>query len=219
MRLGVFSTFIVLALLMGGYGPAQDRTGVDVKKVQKQDKGFRLDVDRLLKDYDKNGDGFLQRDEVPPYLREQFDKLDTNKDGKLSREELEQGAAQLQPRRRPSDVVYVLIESSDIHDDSVAELQRIYDMCRKLDKNNTGKIDPQALPAVQQELLEERVDNIIKELDTNKDGKISMDEAHGWIKTNFDKIDTNKDGFIERQELLRAATERVVTNKAKDKEK
>jgi hypothetical protein len=95
MRLGVFSTFIVLALLMGGYGPAQDRTGVDVKKVQKQDKGFRLDVDRLLKDYDKNGDGFLQRDEVPPYLREQFDKLDTNKDGKLSREELEQGAAQL----------------------------------------------------------------------------------------------------------------------------
>jgi Ca2+-binding EF-hand superfamily protein len=61
------------------------------------------------------------------------------------------------------------------------------------------------------------VDNIIKELDANKDGKIAKDEARGWIKTNFDRIDANKDGFVDRQELLRAATERNVTRKEKEK--
>jgi Ca2+-binding EF-hand superfamily protein len=211
MRLGLFGTITVLALLAGAPSPGQD------KQKTTEMKGFRLDVDRLLKEYDKNGDGFLQRDEVPPYLREHFDKLDTNKDGKLSREELEQGAAYLQPKRRPSDAVFVLIESSDIHEDSQAELQRIYDLLRKLDKNNTGKIDSDALKAVRQELLEERVDNIIKELDTNKDGKISRDEARGHLKTNFDKIDTNKDGFLDRQELLRAASGRNVARKETDK--
>jgi Ca2+-binding EF-hand superfamily protein len=218
MRLGVFGTITVLALLAGPPSPGQDKQKPPEIKVDVQvsGKGFRLDVDRLMKEYDKNGDGFLQRDEVPPYLREHFDKLDTNKDGKLSREELEQGAAYLQPRRRPSDAVFVLVESSDIHQDSQAELQRIYDLLRKLDKNNTGKIDPDALKAVRQELLEERVDNIIKELDTNKDGKISRDEARGFLKTNFDKIDTNKDGFLDRQELLRAASERSVTKKEKE---
>jgi Ca2+-binding EF-hand superfamily protein len=221
MRLGVFSALTLLALLVGGPGPAQDQTKPDDKKptpTEKPTKGFRLDVDRLLKEYDKNGDGFLQRDEVPPYLREHFDQLDTNKDGKLSREELEQGAAYLQPRRRPSDMVLVLIESSAAHDDSQAELQRIYDVLRKLDKDNTGKITAAALKVARQDLLEERVDNIIKELDANKDGKISRDEAKGFLKTNFDRIDTNKDGFVDRQELLRAATERSVSKQEKDKE-
>ena len=51
------------------------------------------------------------------------------------------GIAYLQPRRRPSDMVYMLIEMSDVDRDSVAEVQRAYDILRKLDKNNDGKID------------------------------------------------------------------------------
>src|SRR5262249_46267278 len=158
---------------------------------------------------DKNGDGFLQRDEVPAYLRDRFDELDTNKDGKLSREELEKGVAYLQPRRRTSDFLFILIETSDCDADCSGEIQRVYDALRKLDKNKDGKMDGEELKAARQEMLEERVDNIIKELDANKDGRISRDEARGPIKRNFDKIDTNKDGFIDRGELLRAASERV----------
>jgi uncharacterized protein (TIGR03000 family) len=178
-----------------------------------QGNTLHFDVDEFIKDYDKNGDGFLQRDEVPPYLRDRFDELDTNKDGKLSREELEKGAVHLQPRRRPSDVVFLLIEISDCDDDCEGELQRAYDALRKLDTKKDGKIDPEALKTVRQELLEERVDNIIKELDTDKDGKISRKEAKGPIKRNFDEIDTNKDGFIDRDELLKAASERIKARK------
>jgi Ca2+-binding EF-hand superfamily protein len=213
----------VLALLIGGLAAAQDKAKPDPKKPtddKKQEKtGLHFDVDRFIKEYDKNGDGFLQRDEVPAYLRDRFDELDTNKDGKLSREELEKGIVLLQPRRRPSDVVFILIETSDCDDECAGELQQIYDTLRKLDKNKDGKIDPEELKAARQELLEERVDNIIKELDTNKDGKISRDEARGPIKRNFDKIDTNKDGFIDREELLKAASERIKQEKQEKKER
>lgn len=45
---------------------------------------------------------------------------------------------------------------------------------------------------------------VIKDMDTNKDGKISKDEAKGPLKDDFSKIDTNKDGFISLEELKKA---------------
>ncbi len=38
-------------------------------------------------------------------------------------------------------------------------------------------------------------------LDTDKDGKISRDEAPDRMKDNFDMMDTNKDGFIDAKEM------------------
>jgi Ca2+-binding EF-hand superfamily protein len=223
MRLSRIVPVTALALVMGGLVAAQEKAKLDQKKPaddKKQEKaGPLFDVDRFIKEYDRNGDGFLQRDEVPAYLRDRFDELDTNKDGKLSREELEKGVARLQPRRRPSDVVFILIETSDCDEGCAGELQQIYDTLRRLDKNKDGMIDPEELKAARQQLLEERVDNIIKELDTNKDGRISRDEARGMIKRNFDQIDTNKDGFIDRNELLKAASERIKEEKQEKKER
>ena len=44
----------------------------------------------------------------------------------------------------------------------------------------------------------------LKRFDTNGDGKISRDEAQGKLKENFDKIDTNGDGFLEPEEMRKA---------------
>jgi Ca2+-binding EF-hand superfamily protein len=63
-----------------------------------------------------------------------------------------------------------------------------------------GKITPEAI-----------VQMILDRMDTNKDGRISREEAQGRIKENFDKIDTNKDGFLDKEELLRMA-KAVVAN-------
>jgi Ca2+-binding EF-hand superfamily protein len=111
-------------------------------------------------------------------------------------------------RARPSDLINVLIEVSECDEGCTEEVQRAYDILRRLDKNKDGKIDADELKAARQQLAEERVDNLMKSLDKDKDGKISREEARGMIKRHFDKLDRNKDGFIDREELLKAASER-----------
>jgi len=84
----------------------------------------------------------------------------------------------------------------------------VYEFLRKLDRNNNGKIDADELRSGREQLVNQRVDSILKALDTNKDGKISREEARGQIKRHFDDLDTNKDGFISRDELVKAAHEK-----------
>jgi hypothetical protein len=44
-------------------------------------------------------------------------------------------------------------------------------------------------------------EEIMAKLDTNKDGKISREEAQGPLANDFDKIDSNKDNYITLDEL------------------
>jgi uncharacterized protein (TIGR03000 family) len=194
------------AARLGGEEPAEDHA--DKSGATPSGKGPRFDLERFLKDYDTDKDGRLSRNELPPELRPAFDRIDADKDGKVSREELERGIAHLQPARRPSDLIHVLIEMSDCDDGCHGEVQRAYDILRKLDKNKDGKIDPDELKAAQEQIVKDRVDYLFKELDKNKDDKISRDEAKGMLRQDFDQIDRNKDGFIDREELTRAATPR-----------
>ncbi|MGA9637164.1 EF-hand domain-containing protein [Flavobacterium sp.] len=48
------------------------------------------------------------------------------------------------------------------------------------------------------------VDEIFKQMDANKDGKLSKAEIKGPLKDVFTKIDTNKDGFLTKEELKKA---------------
>ena len=43
----------------------------------------------------------------------------------------------------------------------------------------------------------------VSKMDTNKDGKVSMDEAkaHNWTEAAFNAMDTNKDGFLSTDEI------------------
>ncbi|HTU92165.1 MAG TPA: EF-hand domain-containing protein, partial [Gemmataceae bacterium] len=203
------------ATAAGGEEVAEDR--VDKAGATPLGKGRRFDLERFLKDYDTDKDGRLTRNELPPELRPAFDRIDADKDGKVSREELQRGIAHLQPARRHSDLIHVLIEMSDCDDACHGEVQRAYDILRKLDKNKDGKIDADELKTAREQIVKDRVDYLFKELDKNKDEKISRDEAQGMLRQDFDPIDRNKDGFINREELTRAATARLEASPAQDK--
>jgi Ca2+-binding EF-hand superfamily protein len=207
LRLGAAALLTCLTAALAA--PGEEPANKSQKKAAPQAGALPIDVDAFLKLHDLNGDGYLQRNELPRRLRDRFDQLDANHDGKLSREELRNGIAHLLPRNRPSDVVFVLIELSGHDADCAGELQQMYDVLRRLDTNRDGKIDAGELKAMRHRLLQERVEGLIEDLDVNHDGKISREEARGRIKENFDKIDTNHDGFIDRDELMRAAAEAI----------
>jgi Ca2+-binding EF-hand superfamily protein len=206
-RLGAVAllAFVLTGMVVARQGPEEKGGAKKPAGQAPRSDPLHFDVEAFLKDHDRNGDGFLQRNEVPTWLRDRFDQLDANQDGKLSPEELRRGIAHLQPRRRPSDVALVLIEMSDCDEECAGELQRLYDVLRQLDTNHDGKIDAGELKVMRRRLVEERVDGLLEALDANHDGKISKDEARGRIKEDFEKLDVNHDGFIDRQELLKAA--------------
>ena len=45
-------------------------------------------IEAILKQHDKDGDGALSREEAPEFLRNRFDRIDTNKDGKCDLNEM-----------------------------------------------------------------------------------------------------------------------------------
>jgi Ca2+-binding EF-hand superfamily protein len=206
----LYGSLVLWALLAVGFAVAQERGAAPAtqKKPGTPEKPLEFDLDGFLKEHDKNGDGFLQRDELPASYRAAFERIDTNKDGKISREELAQGIAFLRPQRRPSDLIYMLVEMSETDGESQREVQRAYEILRRLDRNKDGKIDADELKAGREHIANTRIDFLIKQLDTNKDGRISREEAKGHILANFAKIDLNRDGFIDRAELLKAAMEK-----------
>jgi Ca2+-binding EF-hand superfamily protein len=201
-------------VFLGGL-PAADKdkakpskeTRSDEKKDDKKAKGRPLvDVDAFFTEYDRDKDGHLKKDELPTWLHYNFARLDANKDGKISKEELTKGAAYLQQRRRPSDVVVVLVEMSDCDECCAEEVQRAYEYLRKLDRNKDGKLDADEIKAGREQAFEQRVKSLIERLDADKDGKISKKEARGLVKDHFDRLDTNKDGQLDSKELQSAAS-------------
>lgn len=48
------------------------------------------------------------------------------------------------------------------------------------------------------------VEQLIAQMDTNKDGKLSESEVKGPLKSDFSKIDTDDDGYLSEAELEKA---------------
>jgi Ca2+-binding EF-hand superfamily protein len=48
------------------------------------------------------------------------------------------------------------------------------------------------------------IEELFKQMDANKDNKLSKAEVKGPLKDDFAKIDLDKDGFITKEELKKA---------------
>ncbi|HEV8059126.1 MAG TPA: EF-hand domain-containing protein [Gemmataceae bacterium] len=143
---------------------ADDKQDAQQAKAKGKNKGSDVDsnIDALLRRLDTNKDGKISRDEAAGRpLAKAFDSLDKNKDGYLDRTEL------------------------------AAWVQRIGAAANKAGKGQPGA----ALPA--RNALPD-----FDALDKDADGRLTREELKGttWAEL-FDKIDTNRDGKIDRKEF------------------
>jgi Ca2+-binding EF-hand superfamily protein len=118
-------------------------------------------VEALLERMDANKDGKISKDEAKGRIAANFDRLDTNKDGFLDKDELRVAAARFMANPNGKPVVG--------------------------DRPGAAPIKP-------------TID--FDALDKNADGRLTRDELRGTqFAEVFDEIDSNKDGKIDRKEF------------------
>jgi Ca2+-binding EF-hand superfamily protein len=117
--------------------------------------------------------------------------VDTNHDGMLDANEV--SAAQ----------------QKEVQQARAAEQQRIDAEFTKLDTNHDGQLNKAefmaAAPPVQARTTPQQ---IIGQIDSNKDGKVSLQEYEAGPMASFNKLDTNHDGTVSPQELQAARAAR-----------
>jgi Ca2+-binding EF-hand superfamily protein len=148
-------------------------------------------VESSFKSRDRNGDGVLNRDEVPGQLRNEFDKWDTNKDGVIDlKEYTEYMRARMQQR-----------------DDA----KKSYTAPLAVAVEDETDVKPVVYRAGN---LPKEIPDWFAQLDTDKDGQISLMEwkKSGKSYAEFKELDRNNDGFITVEEVLFALK---LTNKGK----
>jgi len=123
--------------------------------------------DEKFKMMDTDGDGKISRDEFTAGSKKMFDQMDADKNGKVTAAEMEAYHQQM-----------------------------------------TGK------KAGQTEMsTAER----IKMVDSNGDGELTVEEYENGAKTMFDKMDTNHDGYLTKAEM--EAGHKMMMKKGQEKEK
>ena len=148
----------------------------------------------LMSQLDTNKDGKLSKDEVLA----RFDQVDTNKDGFLSAEELAAARAQFAGAHLWMDANGDGTVSREEAKNSPM-LSRNFDA---IDANKDGQLSRDEMRAYH---LAHRGEGWAA-LDVNKDGTISREEAKAAprLSANFDALDSNKDGQLSRDELRSA---------------
>lgn len=136
---------------------------------------------------DSNGDGKLNKDELQNAAR-LFDELDSDKDGSLDLRELMGRPVDRRPEAPPPSG-----EKAAVDRDAPAAAVA-----------STPKADsPPAIPVK----APKKGFKPLQRFDTDGDGKLSRDESPARVRKQFDRFDENRDGYLERGELLKALRE------------
>lgn len=141
----------------------------------------------ILRALDGDRDGELSKEEIEN-ASQSLATLDKNEDGKLSREELMPPGMGRFPGGPPPGAPGAGPRRGEGRPDG-----------NRPDDARRGPVNAEAFA------------RRLKEADANGDGKLSKEEAPERMKENFDRIDANEDGFVDETEL-RAMFQRMREN-------
>ena len=126
------------------------------------------------------------RAEVDQKLSEGFNRVDTNNDGFLDRNEVNAAGAR---------AVQEAQENLD---------EKVQQEFNKLDVDKNGQLSLTEFKAAAKVSAKASPDQALQRLDSNKDGRISSAEFKAQMLGSFDQLDLNKDGKITPDEAAKA---------------
>ncbi|MDX2319526.1 MAG: EF-hand domain-containing protein [Moritella sp.] len=137
---------------------------------------------------DSNQDGKVSKDEATGRLAENFDKLDTDNDGFVTKADL--------PNQGKHHNGKKFAEMDTNNDGKISREEatgRLAENFDKFDTNGDGFITKDELPR----RGKHHKGMMFKNIDTDNDGRISKQE----MMQHFDKLDTNGDGYITKEDM------------------
>jgi Ca2+-binding EF-hand superfamily protein len=196
-----------------------DRQESSERQSGDQGRAFRS-ASQMIERFDKNGDGALQRGELPENLRTSFARLDRNSDKKLSSTEIRQHARRMARRVIPLEVVYIWVSDADQGQLSLNELQDAYQTLQSIDRDGNGKLSSQELRQRREQNADRWTQTVMKRIDDNDNGQISLQEARDTFLANrFDRVDKNRDDRISRNELRQCLMARSGSQSQQDQDR
>lgn len=139
--------------------------------------------------------GSSKKPDAASMAKSLMEKLDTNSDGSLSADEISNAPDDLSTK----------IAGADSDQDGSVSLEELVADITKFEENRPQMPPP---PPPTEENAEDMAGNIIDELDTNKDGVLSIDEilAGGEKAEKILEADSDGDGQVSKDELVEDIT-------------
>jgi len=167
-------------ILSAGIGSMTVLAQADNKEQKKKppsvEELLKVDAKTFIKRFDKNKDGKLEKDELPPRLAEAFPKIDRNSDGKLDAKEVDEMMNMFRKRLAKDKP-----QPSQPKKDAAAppETANVPDF-DSLDRNADGRL-------TREELKGKPLADHFERIDVNKDGKIDPKEYAAYFKKREEK--------------------------------
>jgi Ca2+-binding EF-hand superfamily protein len=144
---------------------------------------------------DLNHDGYVSSTEWP-MDRTSFQRVDRDKDGRLSQAEL---LTPNQIRRDPRDEQFRLLDLNHDGHLSQSELQRGVPGVARMDRNADGIVTRREYENTWNSRATVRDQRRFQSLDRNHDNRLSRPEWNGGVAL-FDRLDRNRDGTLSPDE-------------------
>ena len=154
----------------------------------------------FIQHHDQNNDGKVALEEFAASHQNNFNQMDQNKDGQIDKADRPESGRRLGPMGGR------IFKHMDTTGDDVISKAEFTSAVEKrfgrLDKDQNGVVDENEAPAPRpRPRMGMMGAGIVKQLDANKDGKISKDEFSAANEKHFNHLDQNEDGQIDETEL------------------